>query len=34
MTYERVAGFVAANVRRVLAGSLPTNCVNPDVRPR
>jgi phosphoglycerate dehydrogenase-like enzyme len=34
MTYERVAGFVADNIRRALAGELPTNCVNPDVRAR
>jgi phosphoglycerate dehydrogenase-like enzyme len=32
MTYERVASFVADNIRRVLAGQLPVNCVNPDVR--
>lgn len=34
MTYERVASFVADNIRRALASELPTNCVNPDVRAR
>jgi phosphoglycerate dehydrogenase-like enzyme len=34
MTYERVAGFVANNIRRVLAGQLPLNCANPEVRAR